>query len=145
MAMLSYRLLLMTIAILCQCSSATGLFSIFSGLVNRRLGAVSTSLAPWKLVSLPPHENLVSNRLPDSTLTICRSSSFPAPSPSSSAPSSFSSSRHLLSAIPSSVSQDTTNCPRTFCRKLTTRLRRIMSGTNEGVPIGVGCRRGKRW
>ncbi|KAJ9119271.1 hypothetical protein QFC24_005742 [Naganishia onofrii] len=35
-------------------TSATGLFSIFSGLVNRRLGAVQTSLAPWKLVFLVP-------------------------------------------------------------------------------------------
>ncbi|KAJ9111253.1 hypothetical protein QFC22_006553 [Naganishia vaughanmartiniae] len=35
-------------------SSATGLFSIFSGLVNRRLGAVHTSLAPWKLIFLVP-------------------------------------------------------------------------------------------
>ncbi|KAJ9107150.1 hypothetical protein QFC19_002810 [Naganishia cerealis] len=34
--------------------SATGLFSIFSGLVNRRLGAVNTSLAPWKLIFLVP-------------------------------------------------------------------------------------------
>ncbi|GHJ89426.1 hypothetical protein NliqN6_5828 [Naganishia liquefaciens] len=34
--------------------SATGLFSIFSGLVNRRLGAVETSLAPWKLIFLVP-------------------------------------------------------------------------------------------
>lgn len=34
--------------------SATGLFSIFSGLVNHALGETKTSLAPWKLMFLVP-------------------------------------------------------------------------------------------
>lgn len=34
--------------------SATGLFSIFSSLVNSRLGNAKTSLAPWKLIFLVP-------------------------------------------------------------------------------------------
>lgn len=34
--------------------SATGLFSIFSGLVNHALGEANTSLAPWKLMFLVP-------------------------------------------------------------------------------------------